>query len=124
MSETKELIAATGKKNLGFDIDTFHWYTAHGSADDLLTLTNSDIVLVDACDAPPGIPIDQQVRDRRELPCTSGTIPLGSVMKALQQIGYEGPVRADPLFYGKKTPPDEALAAAAKSVRRLFSLIS
>ena len=123
LAETKELIAATGKKNLGVDIDTFHWYTAHETAADLLTLSNHDIILVDASDAPPGVEIDQQVRDRRELPATSGTIPLADAMNALVRIGYDGPVRADPLFRSKKGSNDEAVAEAAKSVKRLFALI-
>jgi len=123
MTETRELIAATGKKNVGLDLDTFHWYTAHETAADLLKLTNHDIVLVDACDAPGGVPIDEQIRDRRQLPCATGTIDLASVMNALKQIGYDGPVRADPLYRATDLPKDEAVSEAAKAVQRLFALI-
>jgi sugar phosphate isomerase/epimerase len=123
MAETKELIAAAGKKNVGLDIDTFHWYTAHETVADLLTLTNHDIILVDAADAPAGIPIDQQIRDKRELPCSSGTVDLAGVINALNQIGYDGPVRADPLFNKKTVSAEEGIPPAAKSVERLFALI-
>jgi sugar phosphate isomerase/epimerase len=124
MAETRELIAATGKKNVGLDIDTFHWHTAHETEADLLALTNNDIVLVDASDAPAGIPVDKQIRDQRELPCWTGTIPLANVMKALNQVRYDGPVRADPLFRARKQPTDdEAVAEAARSVQHLFALL-
>jgi sugar phosphate isomerase/epimerase len=123
MAEARELIAATGKQNIGLDIDTFHWYTAHETVADLLALTNRDVVTVDACDAPPGTPIDERLKENRELPCTSGTIDLAGVMNALNQIGYDGPVRADPLFRAAKGSKDEAVAAAAQSIQRLFALI-
>jgi len=123
LAEARELIASTGKKNIGVDIDTFHWFTAHETVADLLGLTNNDVVTVDACDAPPGTPIDERLKENRELPCTSGTIDLAGVMKALQQIGYDGPVRADPLFRAAQGPADEAVSAAYQSVKRLFALI-
>jgi sugar phosphate isomerase/epimerase len=123
LAETRELIAAVGKSNLGVDLDTFHWYTAHENEADLASLTNQDIVLVDACDAPAGVSIDQQIKDQRELPCATGTIALGAVMKVLHQIGYDGPVRADPLFRQRKQATDDAAVAdAAASVQRLFGL--
>jgi sugar phosphate isomerase/epimerase len=122
MAETRELIAATGKDNVGLDLDTFHWYTAHESEADLATLANKDIVLVDAADAPAGIVVDQQIKDQRELPCATGTIALNTVMKVLTRIGYDGPVRADPLFHQRKqADDDEAVAAAAASLERLFA---
>jgi sugar phosphate isomerase/epimerase len=123
MAEARELIAATGKKNIGLDIDTFHWFTAHETIADLLGLTNNDVVTVDACDAPPAIPIDERRKENRELPCTSGTIDLAGVMNALNKIGYDGPVRADPLSYNRKEPKEELVAEAAKSVERLFALV-
>jgi sugar phosphate isomerase/epimerase len=44
MAETKELIAAIGQSNVGFVLDAWHWYTAHETKADLLTLTNQDVV--------------------------------------------------------------------------------
>jgi sugar phosphate isomerase/epimerase len=82
-----------------------------------------DVVTVDACDAPPGTPIDERLKENRELPCTSGTIDVTAVMNTLNQIGYDGPVRADPLFRAARGSKDEAVSAAAQSVQRLFALI-
>ena len=43
MAETKELIAEIGLDNVGFVLDSWHWYTAHESVDDLRTLSNQDV---------------------------------------------------------------------------------
>ena len=68
MVETKDLIAEINVDNMGFVLDSWHWYTAHETADDLRTLTNRDIVACDLNDAPAGIEIDNQIDNRRELP--------------------------------------------------------
>jgi hypothetical protein len=44
-------------------------------------------------------------------------------MNALEKIGYDGPVRADPLFRTAKGTKDEAVSAAYESVKRLFALL-
>jgi len=79
---------------------------------------------VDLNDAPPGVPKDQQLDGRRELPCATGVIEAASFLNALQQIGYDGPVRAEPF---NKTLNDldneEACAATVKTMRKAFELI-
>ena len=57
MAETKELIAETGARNLGFVLDSWHWYTAQETEADLLTLKNADIVSADLNDARLGVQI-------------------------------------------------------------------
>jgi len=93
MAETKELIAEIGTANVGFVLDSWHWYTAHETVDDLLTLNNKDIVACDLNDAPKGIPIDEQIDSRRELPAATGVIDLAAFLGALVKTGYDGPVR-------------------------------
>ncbi|MCH2202374.1 MAG: sugar phosphate isomerase/epimerase, partial [Fuerstiella sp.] len=68
MQETKDLIAEIGEKDVGFVLDSWHWYTAHETVDDLRTLTNKDIIACDLNDAPSGIAIDEQIDNQRELP--------------------------------------------------------
>lgn len=123
MQETRELIAATGKKNVGFNLNAFHWYAAHETAADLSTLTTQEIVSVDVSDAKPGIPVDQQVRNARELPCATGVIDLSGFINALSRVGYQGPVRANTLFRVQHGSDDEAVSAAADSLRQLFALV-
>jgi len=55
MAETKELILDIGAPNLGIVLDSWHWYCAGETIDDLMTLNNQDIVAVDLNDARSGI---------------------------------------------------------------------
>jgi hypothetical protein len=63
---------------------------------DLLTLRNSDILTVDLNDAPKGLTLDQYQDNNRELPSATGVIPVKQFLDALAQIGYEGPIQAEP----------------------------
>jgi sugar phosphate isomerase/epimerase len=124
METMKELIAATGKSNLGFLLDSWHWYTAGDTVADLLTLKNADVVAVHLNDAPAGVPIDQQVDNRRELPLATGVIDTAAFLTALNQVGYDGPVAAEPMNAElRKLPPDEALSRTAQSMQKAFALI-
>lgn len=124
MAEMKELIAEIGCDNVGFLLDSWHWYTAHETKDDLLTLGNKDVVACDLNDAPAGIPVDEQIDGRRELPAATGVIDLGTFLGALVQIGYDGPVRAEPFNRAlREMPPDAALAATAAAMKKAFALI-
>jgi len=96
MAETKELIAEVDQPNLGFVLDSWHWYTAGESADDIRTLTNDDVVVCDLNDAPKGIPVEEQLDNQRELPAATGVIDIKSFLNALVDIGFDGPVRAEP----------------------------
>jgi sugar phosphate isomerase/epimerase len=124
MEETKELIAEIGRDNVGFVLDSWHWYTAQETDADLLTLTNQDVVACDLNDAPSGIPVDEQLDGSRELPAATGVIDLEGFLGALVKIGYDGPVRAEP--FNKKLnalPNDEAMAATAAAMKKAFALV-
>lgn len=122
MAETKDLISEIGKPRVGFVLDSWHWYTAHETQADLLTLSNEQIVAVDLNDAPAGLAIDEQRDLSRELPCATGVINVGEFLKALQQIGYDGPVRAEPFNAAlRKLPTEQAVAATAKAMHKAFA---
>ncbi len=112
MAEAKELIAAIGEPNVGFVLDSFHWYCAGESAADLLTLDKEDIVTVDLNDARTGFTADEQVDGQRELPAATGVIDMKGFLGALTQIGYEGPVRAEP-FNARLNEMDNEAAVQA-----------
>lgn len=124
MSETKDLIAEIGEGNVGFVLDSWHWYTAHETADDLRTLTNDDIVACDLNDAPAGLAIDEQIDNQRELPSASGVIDLKTFLGVLVEIGYDGPVRAEP-FNAKlrALENDDACLATSMAMKKAFSLV-
>lgn len=125
MAEMKELIAEINTGNVGIQLDSWHWWNAGETPADLLSLKGSDVIAVDLNDAPAGIPKDQQVDNRRELPCATGVIDLAGFLNALNQIGYDGPVRAEPFNQAvNKMSKDEACAAAAASLKKAFALVT
>jgi sugar phosphate isomerase/epimerase len=125
MAEMKELIAEIGTGNVGFQLDSWHWWNAGETAADILTLKGTEVIAVDLNDAPAGIPKDQQVDNRRELPCATGVIDLASFLNALNQIGYDGPIRAEPFNQAvNKMSKDDACATSAASLKKAFALIT
>jgi sugar phosphate isomerase/epimerase len=124
MAEMKELIAAIGRGNVGLVLDSWHWYTAGETEADLLSLAGRDVVACDLNDAPAGVPVDQQKDLVRDLPCATGVIDLKTFLGALVQIGYDGPVRAEPFKAElRKMPKEEAVAAAARAMKQAFALV-
>ena len=96
MHETRELIDAIGTGNVGLILDSWHWWQAGDSADDIMSLQNKDVVSVDLNDAPSGIEKNRQRDGSRELPGATGVIDIKSFAMALQKINYDGPVRPEP----------------------------
>lgn len=124
LAGTRKLMAAIGERNVGVVLDSWHWYTAHETAADLATLTDADIVAVDLNDAPAGIPVDEQVDSRRELPAATGVIDVAGFLTALNRLGCSAPVRAEPFNAALRAmPPEAALAATAAAMKKAFALI-
>jgi sugar phosphate isomerase/epimerase len=124
LAEMKDLVAEINAGNVGFILDSWHWWHANDTATDVLTLQGRDVVAVDLNDAPASIPKDQQVDNHRELPCATGIIDVGAFLNALNQIGYDGPVRAEPFNRAvNQMPKDEACQAAATALKKAFALI-
>jgi sugar phosphate isomerase/epimerase len=124
MTEAKELIDAIDRPNVGLVLDSFHWYCAGEGKEDLLTLTNEDIVAVDLNDARSGFPADEQIDGKRELPSATGVIDLHSFLSALVTIGYDGPIRAEPFNQPlREMKADDALSTTFKAMRKSFDLI-
>jgi sugar phosphate isomerase/epimerase len=124
MRETKDLIAEIDVDNTGFVLDSWHWYTAHETVDDLRSLSNRDIVACDLNDAPRGLEIDQQIDNQRELPGATGVIDLKAFLESLVAIGYDGPVRAEPFNQTLNQMDNEAaVAATATAMKSAFALL-
>jgi sugar phosphate isomerase/epimerase len=124
MAEMKELIAEIDRSNVGFVLDSWHWYTAGETKKDLLTLRGDQVVSVDLNDAPAGIPVDQQIDGKRELPTATGVIDAASFLGALREMGFDGPVRAEPFNDAvRKMAPAEALVATKAALDKAFSQI-
>jgi sugar phosphate isomerase/epimerase len=96
MAETMDLIAEINQPNVGLVLDSWHWYT---SGEDRTTLNNirqEQIIAVDLNDAPNGIERDKQIDSKRELPAATGVIDVAEFLDYLIDVGYDGPVRAEP----------------------------
>ncbi len=123
MAETKDLIAEIGEDNVGFVLDSWHWYCAEETAADILTLDAKDVVAVDLNDAPKGRTLKEQIDSQRELPAATGVIDVATFLKALQQIGYDGPIRAEPFNKPLNALDDEpAVEKTAAAISKAFAL--
>jgi len=123
LAETRELIAAIGTGNVGHVLDTWHWWTAGDTVEDLLALKNEDVVSVDLNDAPVGLERRDQLDNARELPAATGVIDVAPFVKALVQIGYDGPVRPEPFNKALNALENEpACAATIVAMRKAVEL--
>jgi len=124
ISEMRELLVAIGTNNLGIQLDSWHWFNAEETDKDLAALRGSDVVTVDLNDAPRGLSLDQYQDDHRELPVATGVIPVKDFLNSLVQIGYDGPIQAEPFNAALRAMPlDQACSSASAAMRRAFSLL-
>ena len=124
MAEARELIDAMGRPNVGLVLDAFHWYCAEDTRDDILGLENKDIVTVDLNDARADLSRDEQIDGTRELPLATGVIDLQPFLSALVEIGYDGPVRAEPFNQTLREMDDvEGVKATYKAMAAAFALV-
>lgn len=123
-AETKEFIAEIGTGNVGFVLDSWHWWTAGDTEAEILSLKNEEVVLVDLNDAPKGIRKEAQQDNERELPAATGVIDDKTFLNALKTIGYDGPVRAEPFNKVLNDLDNEAACAATiVAMKKAFSLV-
>jgi sugar phosphate isomerase/epimerase len=118
-----ELIAAIGTGNVGVMLDSWHLYASGGSLADLQRLTNQDVVVVHVNDAPAEIARDEQIDTVRTLPMETGVIDLVGFMRALQEMGYDGPVMPEP--FSKRVnelAATDRLAAAREAAKSMDEL--
>ena len=107
--------------NVGLLLDGWHWYTCQATLTDLEQLEPGDVVYVHLNDAPAGIPVNEQIDNRRELPGATGVIDLSGFLRRLQKSGYDGPVTVEPFNEKLKALPlREAVKATAESLNKVF----
>jgi sugar phosphate isomerase/epimerase len=121
LSEMKELLAAIATDNLGIQFDSWHWFNAQETQQDLLTLRGQDVITVDLNDAPTGLTLDQYRDNSRELPAATGVIPVKQFLDALLQIGYDGPIQAEPFNAALRALPlEQACATTSDAMKKAF----
>jgi len=123
-AETKELASEAGLTNIGLALDSWHWFQAGETEDDIRKLSNQDVVNVHICDAPAGMPREQMPDSPRRLPCATGVIDLRAFLQGLVKIGYDGPVETEPFDKSlNKMSTEEALEANTAAIKKAFALI-
>jgi sugar phosphate isomerase/epimerase len=124
LKEMRDLMAEIGTGNTGVVLDCWHWWQAEDTVAELLALRNEEVISVDINDAPSGVAKDQQIDGRRELPCATGVIDVGAFLRALNQIGYDGPVRAEPFNKPLNDLENEpACAATILALKKAVALV-
>jgi len=117
------LASAIGTGNVGVLLDAWHLYTSHGSNEEMLTLNADDVVVVHVNDAPAGIEPDDQIDSVRALPLATGVIDIVGFMAGLKQIGFAGPVMAEPFSQQlNDLAKDDPKAAAKETARSMKAL--
>ncbi len=115
------LAAGIGTGNVGLLFDMWHWYTCRATLDDVRKLTKADVVYVHINDAPAGIDPDDQIDSVRCLPAETGVIPLAELMQILNDIGYDGPVTAEPFSQKiREMEPMDAAKTTAESLDKVW----
>jgi predicted xylose isomerase-like sugar epimerase len=76
-------------------------------------------------DAPPNIPVDEQIDSVRALPLETGVLEIVPFMRKLQALGFDGPVMPEP-FSARindlaAKDPDAAIRETAESMSKLWS---
>lgn len=118
-----ELIRAVGARNLGFLLDAFHWYTSGGTAADLEKLSDDLVVGVHVNDAISGRSREEQIDNERALPGETGVIDIGTFLRALEAMHYDGPVMVEPFSQRvRELSAEEAVAATAASLDRIWAV--
>ena len=116
------LCNAIGTGNVGLLLDSFHWYTARGTAQDIASLRNQDVVLVHLNDGVAGKGPDEQLDLVRALPGETGVIDLAAFLGELNGIGYDGPLVVEPFSERLKAMSAYDAAAAARQALRQVGL--
>ena len=110
--------------NAGLLLDLWHWYTSHGTQEELDNLTNQQVVAVHVNDAPAGIPVDEQMDLVRCLPGETGVLDIAGFLKALQRAGYDGPVTPEPFSKRiNEMAPKEALRTITEAMNKVWQAL-
>jgi len=132
-----EFCDAVGTDNIGLLFDTWWWYIAGETVEDIKDLTYKQVNYCHISDGPKGVSVKdlsswnpnllsyyQHGKIGRPFPGETGVIDLIGCLKILEKIGYDGPVMPE-IYVGsfsRKVPADKAgqmdgLLEAARTLR-------
>ena len=110
---------------VGVQFDTFHWYTSGSTLEDIRLLGSGErVVGVHLNDGQTGRCPDEQQDLERELPLATGVIDSVAAVRALYELGYDGPVTVEPFQPWatrlKAMPLEQALRTVADAARQVM----
>ncbi len=123
LPQTMSLIEAMDVKvpNVGILLDSFHWFTTHGTTNEIVMMKPDQIVHVHINDAPDR-PLAQQIDGERLLP-GEGVIDLKGFLGALKDIKYNGYAAVETFSADlSKLGPAVAAERAGEAAARVLSL--
>jgi sugar phosphate isomerase/epimerase len=124
LKECRELIDATGQSNVGFILDSYHWYCANDTLEDLHSVKADEIITIDINDARAGFSRVEQVDGKRELPLATGVIDLKTFLQGIIDINYDGPIRTEPFNEAlNELENEEALKVNINAIRKSLALV-
>ena len=120
LKSTLDWIDAIGEPNVGLLLDSYHWYTAGESYEDLAALQPSQITHVHLNDAK-NVPIEEVLDNDRVYP-GEGVIDLAGFLRALNEIGYRGTIAQEILTQEPLTESSKVLAEkSGKAFKKVFA---
>lgn len=116
------LCDAIGTGTVGLLLDCWHWYCTEGTVAAIGALRPEQVVHVHVNDAPAGIPVAEQIDSQRAMPGETGVIDIAGFLGALEAIGYDGPVMAEPFSQAvRELPADDAVRATSESLDKILA---
>ena len=97
LDQMLELCNAIGTGNIGLMLDLWHWDMSEQTSADFKKIPDESwITCVHVMDAPAGIPREEQIDQVRALPGSTGVLKSAEFFQGLKELGYTGPVMAEP----------------------------
>jgi sugar phosphate isomerase/epimerase len=90
------LVKSIASRNVGLLFDSWDWHFGGGKLDQLKSLGADRIVSVRLAEAPAEATNATTTDEQRLIPVLGGPVDNGSVIAILSEMGYKGPVSADP----------------------------
>jgi sugar phosphate isomerase/epimerase len=119
MDEMLEFAKECGS-NVGLLLDSWHWYHAGATPEDIIAAGKDRIIHVQINDSPKLPP--EQIRDNERLLPGEGVINLQAFLKALKKIGYNDALSPEVFGRGlKEMPMEEGARLGLESTRKVLA---
>ena len=119
-NQAYDIIEATNRDNVGIVLDCFHFYSMGSRVEDIKRASKEKVFIFhidDSEDLPTGA-----ARDHKRLWPGDGVVPLGNILTALREIGYQEMVSVElfrPEYY--ELPIDDCIRIAKEKTIAVVS---